>query len=401
VSTLDGVGTYRSVLRIPGVAAAFAASLLARLPIGAIDLVLILRIRELGGSYASAGVVAGAFTLCNGISAPVLGRAIDRLGQTRVLIVGSAVSAAAIAAIALLGRGVPVLAFVGLSGLAGAAMPPIGSCVRVLLVELISEAGDLHAAFALEASSLELIFLVGPLVIVGGVAAASTQLAVGVCAVAMIGGTLAFAGTRASRRWRPAAGAPRARAGALRSGAVRALIATFALLGTAYGTIEVTTAAFAQHHGARHAVGPLLALWALASLAGGVVAGRLAPAGSPTRRIALLLAAMAGGSALLVVAPSVAVLALALVVTGLPMAPLGAQIYALTAAVAPQGAETESTTWLTSGISAGFAAGSALGGVVIGAGGTHAAYALAVAGFVAATLPVRGSGALRPALATA
>jgi MFS family permease len=401
VSTLDAMGTYRSVLRIPGVASAFAASLLARLPIGAIDLVLILRIRELGGSYASAGVVAGAFTLCNGVSAPVLGRAIDRLGQTRVLVVGSAVSAAAIAAAALLGRGVPLIAFVGLAGLGGAAMPPLGGCVRVLLGELISEAAQRHAAFALEASAIELVFLVGPLVIVGGVATLSPQLGVGVCAAFIVAGTLAFAGTRASRRWRPASGAPRGRAGALRSGAVRALIATFALLGLAYGAIEVTTAAFAQRHGAPHAVGPLLALWALASLAGGVIVGRRKPAGAPTRRVALLLAAMAGGSVLLVVAPNLPVVALALVATGLPMAPLGAQIYALTDAVAPDGAATESTTWLTSGISAGFAAGSALGGVLIGAGGTHVAYALAVAGFAMALLPVRGSVALRPAVATA
>jgi MFS family permease len=395
------VGTYRSVLRIPGVAAAFAASLVARLPIGAIGLVLILRIRELGGSYAAAGVVAGAFTLCNGVSAPWLGRAIDRLGQTRVLVVGGAMSGLALAAAATLGRGVPLAAFAGLAGAAGAAMPPLGGCLRVLLGELICDTAQRHAAFALESSAIEVIFLVGPLAIVGGVAAASPQLAVAVCAAATIAGTLAFAGTRASRQWRPSLEAPRSRAGALRSGAVRALILTFALLGTGFGAVEVTTAAFAQEHGMPQAVGPLLALWALASLAGGVIAGRFPPAAAPARRIALLLAAMACGTALLLAAPSAGVLALALVVTGLPMAPLGTQIYAVTASVAPHGAATESTTWLTTGMGAGFAAGSALGGALIGAGGTHAGYGLAVAGVLAALLPVVGSVALRPAVAPA
>jgi MFS family permease len=394
------VSTYGSVLRTPGVAAALVASVLARLPIGAIGLVLILRIRDLGDSYAAAGVVAGAFTLSNGISAPLLGRAIDRLGQTRVLVAGSAVSGAAIAAAAMLGRGVPLGAFVGLSSVGGLAMPPLGGCVRVLLGELISDAADRHAAFALEASAIEVIFLVGPLAIVGGVAAVSRQLALGVCAALMIAGTLAFAGTRASRQWRPAL-APRSRAGALRSGAVRTLLATFALVGTAFGAVEVTTAAFAQHHGMPHAVGPLLALWALASLAGGVIVGRLEPSPAPARRIVLLLAVMAGGNAQLLAAPSVGVLALALVASGLPIAPLGAQIYALTTSIAPDGAATESTTWLTSGISAGFAAGSALGGALIGAGGTHAGYALAVAAALAALIPIRGSVALRPAPAPA
>jgi MFS family permease len=395
------VSTYRSVLSIPGVAAAFAASVLARLPIGAIGLVLILRIRELGGSYAAAGVVAGAFTLCNGVSAPWLGRAIDRLGQTRVLVAGGAIAGLALGAAATLGRGAPLIAFAGLSGVAGMATPPLGGCVRVLLGELISDAAQRHAAFALEASAIEVIFLVGPLVIVGGVAAASPQLAVAVCAATTIAGTLAFAATRASRQWRPSLAAPRSRAGALRSGAVRALILTFALLGMGFGAIEVTTAAFAQRHGVPHAIGPLLALWALASLAGGVVAGRFPPAASPARRIALLLAAMACGTMLLVAAPTVAAVAAALVVTGLPMAPLGTQIYALTASVAPAGAATESTTWLTSGIGAGFATGSALGGALIGAGGTHAGYGLALAGVLAALLPVVGSVALRPAVAPA
>jgi MFS family permease len=396
-----GVSTYRSVLRVPGVASALLASMLGRLPIGAVGLVLILRIRELGGSYAAAGVVAGAFTLGNGISAPLLGRAIDRLGQTRVLVAGSAISGAAIAAAATPGHGASMGAFAALSALAGLAMPPLGGCVRVLLGELIADAGDRHAAFALEASAIEVIFLVGPLAIVGGVAAFSPQLALGVCAALMIAGTLAFAGTRASRQWRPAAEAPRSRAGALRSGAVRALLGTFALAGTAFGAVEVTTAAFAQHHGMPHAVGPLLALWALASLAGGVIMGRLEPAATPARRIALLLAVMAGGNALLLAAPSVALLALALVASGLPLAPLGTQIYALTTSIAPAGAATESTTWLTSGISAGFAAGSALGGALISAGGTHAGYALAVAAVLAALLPIRGSAALRPAVAPA
>jgi MFS family permease len=75
------VGTYRTVLRIPGVASALGTSVLARIPIGALGLVMILRIRDLGGSYAAAGAVAGVFTLGNGISAPILGRAIDRLGR--------------------------------------------------------------------------------------------------------------------------------------------------------------------------------------------------------------------------------------------------------------------------------------------------------------------------------
>jgi MFS family permease len=386
---------YRAVLRVPGVASALGTSILARLPIGAIGLVLILRVRELGGSYAAAGVVAGAFMLCNGVSAPILGRAIDRLGQTRVLVPGSAASAAAIGALALLGHGVPLIAFVGLAGLAGLAMPPLGGCVRVLVGELVSDPAQRHAVFALEASAIEVVFLIGPLVIVGGVAAASPQLAVAVCAFLLIAGTLAFASAPASRRWRPSTdAAPRSLAGALTSGVVRRLLVTFALIGTSFGAIEVSTAAFAQHHGAPHAVGPLLALWGLASLAGGVLVGRAGPAEVPARRMALLLGAMVGADLLLLAAPSFPLLAVALVAAGAPIAPLGAQIFGLITAIAPEGAATESTTWLATGMGAGFSAGSAFGGALIGAGGARAGYALAAAAVFGGLVAVRSSVAL-------
>jgi len=387
--------TYRAVLSVPGVASAMATSVLARLPIGALGLVLILRVRALGGSYAAAGVVAGAFMLGNGTSAPLLGRLIDRVGQTRVLVVGSAIASAAIGGLATLGHGVPLAVPIGLSALAGIAMPPLGGCVRVLLAELVSDPTERHAAFALEASTLEIVFLIGPLVIVGLIAAASPVLALAVCAGLLFAGTLAFAAAPASRHWRPTRDdSPRSLAGPLRHAGVRTLVAALGLLAMSFGAVEVSTAAFAQHHGAPHAVGPLLALWGFASLVGGVVVGRFAPSAEPSRRMAFLLAALAAGDALLLLAPSPALLAVGLVAAGLPIAPFFAQIYGLVTAIAPAGTVTESSTWLATGIGGGFSAGSALGGVLIGGAGSHAGYALAVAGALAALVTVRGSVAL-------
>jgi MFS family permease len=392
------VSTYRTVLRIPGVASALGTSVLARIPIGALGLVMILRIRDLGGSYAAAGAVAGAFTLGNGISAPMLGRAIDRLGQTRVLVAGGAISGVTIGVLAALGRGTPLVAFLALSLVAGLALPPLGACVRVLLGDLVREPDERHTAFALEASALEIVFLIGPLAIVGGIAAASRQLALVVCGAVLIAGTLAFAASPASRRWRPEPDSgPRSLVGALRSAAVCTLLITFALEGLSFGAIEVSTAAFAQHHGSPHAVGPLLAVWGFGSLVGGIIAGRFGAGADPARRIALLLAAMGAGNVLLVLSPSVPLLAVAGFCSGLPIAPLGAQVFNLLTEVAPEGTATESTTWLATGIVAGFSAGSALGGVLIGAGGSRAGFALAAAAVAGALLAVRGSVArLRP-----
>src|SRR4051794_41932855 len=75
----------RAVLRTPGVARVFAASLLGRIPAGALGLVLILRVRELSGGYADGGAVAGAFSLGYATAAPLVGRLVHARGQTRVL----------------------------------------------------------------------------------------------------------------------------------------------------------------------------------------------------------------------------------------------------------------------------------------------------------------------------
>ena len=62
---------YLEVLRSPHLGAMFAASLLARLPIGINGLAIVLLLRAETGSFAVAGAAAGALALGTGIAAPV------------------------------------------------------------------------------------------------------------------------------------------------------------------------------------------------------------------------------------------------------------------------------------------------------------------------------------------
>ena len=75
-----------SVLRAPGMARTYGTSLIARLPMGAHGLVLLLFVHQLTGSYALGGAASGAFALSLALSSPPLGRVIDAFGQTRVLV---------------------------------------------------------------------------------------------------------------------------------------------------------------------------------------------------------------------------------------------------------------------------------------------------------------------------
>src|SRR5262245_7755022 len=115
---------YARVLRAPHVRALVVSSVLARLPIGIVALALILFVEEETGSFAQAGAVSGAFAVFGGLVAPLQGRLIDRLGQTRVLAPLVVVHTTALTAIIVAGlAGAPLGVLLVLASVAGGAIP--------------------------------------------------------------------------------------------------------------------------------------------------------------------------------------------------------------------------------------------------------------------------------------
>lgn len=364
--------SLRSLLAMPEVGRTLGASLAGRLPYTAIGLLLILRVRDLGGDYAEGGVVAGAFALGLACLSPFVGRLVDLHGQRNVLVPCAVASSLPLVAIALAPADAPVGVIAALAALSGVAHPPLSGAMRVLWQDLAPPERR-HAVFALEAAGVELTFIIGPLLLVGGLAwATSPSAGLLVCAGLLVAGTLAFASSPASRRWRPSL-ATRRLAGALASPALLTLMVAVAFMGASFGGIEVATAAFADEHGTRALVGPLLAAWALGSMAGGLLSARGRAPADPRRRLVVLLAATAVADGLVALAPSPWTLALALFLAGACIAPAFATLYSMVADLARDGTLTESYTWLTTGIVAGIAVGAATGGVVVDAASTHVA----------------------------
>src|SRR5215207_4611189 len=98
----------------PGAASLFASSIVARIPLAMLSIALLVHAEHLTGSFAAAGIVAGAYAASLGIGGPLLGQLVDRRGQTSALVVSAAASAAFLAAIALLPAGAPLLVLVAL-----------------------------------------------------------------------------------------------------------------------------------------------------------------------------------------------------------------------------------------------------------------------------------------------
>jgi MFS family permease len=118
---------YLEILRTPHVARLFAASLLARLPMGINGLAIVLLLRAETGAFGTAGATAGALALASGLGAPLTARAVDAHGS-RVLLLLAFVSATGLVALVVLApAGAPAVALVAAAVVAGGAFPPTSS----------------------------------------------------------------------------------------------------------------------------------------------------------------------------------------------------------------------------------------------------------------------------------
>jgi MFS family permease len=386
-----------TILRAPGIRRTYGTSLIARLPMGAHGLVLLLFVHQLTGSYALGGAASGGFALSLALSAPPLGRLIDRHGQTRVLVPLALAQTAVHFSLAAAPRDTPAaLLLAGAVG-AGLFLPPMSAAARALWSDLLDR-HLLPAAYALEAAVLEAVYIVGPLLIVGAIGAVSLRLALIVNGSCVLIGTLWFASSRQSRRWRGAAADERHWAGPLASRAVRVLLVAIALFGIAIGAMEVGVAALTSAAGTPSAAGPVLAASGAGSLVGGLLMGRFGVAARPVRRFGLLLLALGAGMLPWLVAPSPWWLGVAVFVGSVPIAPALATSSALIGEWAPAGTVTEAFTWNGTSLSAGLAAGSAATGAL--ANGTpRPPLAVAAAAILLAALWIivrDGRGAFRP-----
>jgi MFS family permease len=383
------VSRYGEILRAPQVGALVASALLARLPIGINALALVLYLSDRTGSFAIAGAVAGSLAAGSGAGAPFSGRLVDRLGARRVLVPLAVLHAASLGAIVASAEGgLPVAAMVLFGLLAGAAMPPTSSVLRAMWGDLL-EPRLQQAAYALDSTMIELIFITGPLLTAAITALASPAAALIVSPIAAIGGNAIFSALPATRAVvaepKPAGAS---RLGALASPGVRTLVLISLPAGIAIGICEVGIPGFSRHEGAPAVAGVLLALWSFGSGIGGLVYGLL-PRRAGLRRMHLLVAAALPLSiAPLAAAPSVAVMALLVIPAGCTIAPLLATRNELVARVAPEGARTEAYTWPMTAFVGGIAIGSAVAGALIEGPGWRTAFAVAtvaaVAGFLLA-----------------
>ncbi|MEV4006406.1 MFS transporter [Actinomadura sp. NPDC049753] len=390
---------YVVFLRRPYAGRLLGGTLLGRLPNGMGMLAVVLHVRADDGGYPLAGTLAAILGLSTAAGQPVLGRAMDRFGQPRVLLPAACASAAGFALLAAVGAAPLPLAVAAVFA-AGFATPPLEAGLRALWPDVLDGPEQVDAAYALDAAAQELLFTVGPLLVVAA-AVVNTETALLITGALGIAGTLVVALSGPSRRWR---GEPRASdwAGPLRSPGLRVLLLSLACAGIALGVYSVAVVAYAEDLGRDLASGLLLACMAGGALTGGIVYGARKWAGAAHRRLPWLLAALAAGYLPLVLAPGLPVMSVLAFVSGVFLAPVLACSFTLVDRLAPAGTVTEAFAWIVAAIGAGGSVGSFVSGVGQDAAGVPGAFAGAgVGGVLALALCLLGARTLRPAAAPA
>ena len=385
-----------SLLAGPDGLALLASSVVARLPLAMLSIAILVHAQQITGSFAIAGLACSAYAISAALASPILGRLVDRHGQTTVLLMGATVTAGTLIGLGLLPANSPHALLIVLAGGAGLATPPLEACVRTLLPAIVSRPSELPSLFALESTLLEMTFVAGPPLALGLGALWSTGGALVVSGLMMLAGTAAFAAHRASRGWRPDAAAPHSRGGSLRAAAIRVLVTVDLGTGIVFGATEVGVTAAAKHGASAGAAAPLLALWGAGSFIGGIIVTRWGDRLRGALRLPVLLGALAiCHGALVVSTHNLPAMGAIILLAGATIAPTGSVIYAMVDRFAPAGTQTEAFSWLVTSSSSGAAAGAAVAGTLVQALAPAAAFAFAgIAGGLAVAVAILGGGQL-------
>ncbi len=376
-----------SIAASAGLRRLFATSVLARLPQEMLGIGLLVHARHLTGSFAAAGVVAGAYAIAVGIGGPLLGQLVDRRGQTSVLLASATVAAALLVAIAVQPVGASLAVLLAFATGIGLATPPVGACLRSQLPALLSDPGAVRAAYALETSVVELTYIFGPplALCIGALSSTGAPLAAG--GILLLLATTAFAAQPASRSRRPAPAQRRRRGGSLRTPAMRTLVVVLVAVGVLLGADEVAVVAAAKTLNRTAAAAPLLALWGVGSFAGGLLAARLGGGARTAAGLALVLGALTAGHLTLIPADgNVVALGGVLVLAGATIAPTEATVYAMVDHAAPAAAMTEAFARLATAMAVGAAVGTASAGLLVDRAGPTVGFVLAGGGGALAVL---------------
>lgn len=391
---------YRALFAAPGSKGFSAAGFLGRMPLSMMGIGVVTMISQINGRYGLAGALSATIALAAAAIGPRISRWVDQYGQRRVLRPATCVALASAAGLLLAARfeWPDWVLFLCAAGIG--SVPSLGAMVRARWAAVYRGTPHLHTAYSLESVVDEVCFIFGPIISIGLSTAWFPEAGPLLAACFLAAGVFWLTAQRATEP----APHPRVRGvegggSALRAAGLQVLVATFVATGAIFGAVDVVTVAFADEQGHKGGASVVLALYAAGSCAAGVVFGLLRFRGAPERRWLLGICAMAVSMIPLLLVGNLPLLAVALFLAGLSIAPTMITTMSLIEEHVPRAKLTEGMTWVSTGLAVGVALGSSVAGWVIDAAGARAGYGVpVVAGAVAVAVGFLGYRRLsRPA----
>jgi predicted MFS family arabinose efflux permease len=410
--------SYVQVLRIPGAMRAFLPVVLGRAGLAMVTLATLLAVQDATGSFALAGATTGVLGLTNVLSSPIKARAIDRFGRSRTLPpLALAYAAGLLAMMAAIASGAPDATLIAVAAVTGLLPPPLGAAMRVVWASLTPDRRMRTRAFSLDSVSEDLAFTFGPLLVSASIIWAHPAAAVVATAALVVVATAGLVTAPASRGIgaRPGSGGARAgRAGRsdgtrgrraprsaapLRQPHFALMLVVMVTLGILLGTVEVSTAAFADQRAGTSLAGVLLACFAAGSCIGGLLYGAQGWRSRLRTRLLLLTLIVAASAGVLALAAQPIVFGITIAIVGFFLGPALVSGYLVADETTSAEVRTEASAWVSTAVNAGVSLAAVLVGAAVDvmdrsvALAVPAAAALLVAAAVSRPMLRRGRGA--------
>lgn len=351
---------YGQLLRTRGAWTFLLPGFAARQPFAMLTLSIVLLVQHTTGSYGVAGAAAAVTGVSMAVFAPYSGRLADRYGQRAVLLPGVLVHTASGLTLTVLALAdAPLWALFLAAVPTGASVPQVGPMVRARWAVQLKDSPLMSTAAAFESVTDELTFVLGPLVATALCTAVDPAAGLVTEASLTLVGGLLFAARKSTEPKVGSADGGHARVehvSALRVPGVRVLIVAFLGIGSVFGGMQVSLAAFTESIGEPGLNGVLYGVFAAGNMISGLACGAIAWKVAPQRRLLVGYAALALTASGLWAAHSVLVLAGLGLLVGMCVAPAIVTGYTLVEDLVPAGARTEAFTWLTGAVALGQAA---------------------------------------------
>jgi MFS family permease len=361
---MDMSNPYAEIFRAPGAKGFAAAGFLARMPIAMAPIGIVAMLSQTHREYWLAGAVSAVFALANALISPQISRAVDRLGQTRVLVPTTAIATVAFVLLILAANQRWPIWTLYASALLAALMPSFPAMVRARWSELFRDRPELNTAFAFESAADELVYIAGASISVGLSVALFPEAGLLANTLFLALGATAFVVQRSTE--------PRVRSGtevsigsAIRQPPVQIVTLALVFVGATFATAEVSAVAITQHLGQPGAASLVIGVYAVGSFVIGLIVGALNLKMALQRQLAIALAVLAVTSWPLPFVGTVPMLALAVFFSGIAISPTFITAFGLIEQRVPAAMLTEGITWVMTGIGIGMALGSFVSGWVV------------------------------------